>query len=187
MKINTIRHENIKENFKTKAIYVHSDRYKYLSEYVDSYTKVEIQCNICGLIFTQKPHSHLSGQGCPYCKKSKGEKKIEDWLQLNNIEYFSQKWFSDCRGIKRPLPFDFWIPSKNMLIEFQGEQHYKVVYFSRNVDNVQNMIDSHENTKCNDQIKRDYCLNNKIQLLEIPYWDIKNIDKILTNKIGELL
>ena len=30
----------------------------------------------------------------------------------------------DCK-YKQPLPFDFYLPQKNICIEFQGEQHYK--------------------------------------------------------------
>ena len=116
---------------------------------------------------------------------SKGEKAVRLWLDVHFIEYEREKWFDGCRGIKRPLPFDFWIPSKNVLIEFQGRQHYEQVNFSRHKLLEQEMIDNFESTKRNDSIKKQYCFDNGITLIEIPYWELKNIDKILINKIGE--
>lgn len=36
--------------------------------------------------------------------------------------------------------------------------------------------------QCKKQIKRDYC-NNNINLLEIPYWEFSNIEKILKKEL----
>ncbi len=116
---------------------------------------------------------------------SKGEKAIERWLIDNNVGYVSEKWFDDCRGVKRPLPFDFWIPSKNILIEFQGRQHYEQVNFTRSKLSEQEMVDNFESTKRNDVIKKQYCVDNNIILLEIPYTELKNIDEILIKKLGK--
>lgn len=181
--INNKRHNNIKKNFIHMARGVHMDKYEYLSEYIDHSVKILIRCNICGVEFRQKPHNHLSGQGCPSCKSSKGEQAIERWLIDNNIEYVKEKWFDDCRGLKRPLPFDFWIEDLNILIEFQGRQHYELVKFSQRDISENEMIERYEATKLNDKIKRQYCLDKGIQLIDIPYWDLKHVDNILDVKI----
>ena len=182
--INNNRHRNIKANFIKKARNVHGDSFEYLSEYVDSYTKINIKCNKCGLLFKQKPHNHLSGNGCPHCKISKGEKRIRVWLDNNNVEYYTEKWWDECRGKVRPLPFDFWLPNKNMVIEFQGRQHYEPVNF-RNSLNEEEIRNNFESTKRNDSIKKEFCINTNITLLEIPYWEMKNIEEILNKNIGE--
>lgn len=182
--INDNRHNDIKANFVNRAMIVHGNRFEYLSKYVNHTTKIQIRCVVCGLEFEQKPHAHLSGNGCPRCNMSKGEHTIKKWLNDNHIEYEQEKWFDGCRGIKRPLPFDFWIPSKNILIEYQGRQHYEKVNFKKSMTK-QQVIDNFDATKRNDKIKKQYCLDNNITLLEIPYWCVKNIDKILIDNMGE--
>lgn len=37
-----------------------------------------------------------------------------------------------------------------------------------------------------DKIKTDYCKNNNINLLRIPYTEFDNIEKIIKNKLIEL-
>ena len=103
------------------------DKYSYAKSNFDNIKsvedKIEIICPIHGSFF-QKIHSHIyGGEGCPKCKESHGEKKIRKWLEEKNIEYVYQKKFKDLGR----LSYDFYIPSKNLLIEFQGEQHYKPV------------------------------------------------------------
>lgn len=55
------------EEFITKAILVHGDKYSYiLVDYLNSHTKVLIICPIHGP-FWQTPTNHLSGKGCRAC------------------------------------------------------------------------------------------------------------------------
>ena len=42
------------------------------------------------------------------------------------IEFIREKRFPSCK-YKIPLPFDFYIPSKKILIEYDGEQHFSSV------------------------------------------------------------
>lgn len=64
------------------------------------------------------------------------------------------------------------MPDYNIAVEYQGKQHYEPVgYFGG--ENHFNMQKKH------DDIKRKYCIDNGIYLLEIPYWDIDSIDEIL--------
>ena len=72
------------------------------------------------------PNSHLNGQG--YGKTSSGEKIIKHYLLQKGIYFEKEKTFSDLRSDKnKPLKFDIYIPSLNLCVEFQGEQHYKPV------------------------------------------------------------
>jgi hypothetical protein len=148
---------------------IHENKYNYSKiQYVNAKTKVKIICPKHGE-FKQTPNSHLQGKGCPICKESKGEKKIRLFLNKNNIKYKIQFKFIDCKNI-RALPFDFYLPNKNMCIEFQGEQHYKPFkYFGGNKKYLK--------TRKNDLIKYDYCLANDIKLIIIKYSD--DINKIL--------
>ncbi|RGG64626.1 hypothetical protein DWX11_09745 [Ruminococcus sp. AF18-29] len=99
---------------------------------------------------------------CPNCEKYYlGERNIREILLENNQTFEEQYKFQDCKNI-RPLPFDFYLPDKNICIEYQGRQHYMAVdYFGG--------VDSFNKQQYNDNIKRQYCTENNIELVEIPY------------------
>lgn len=54
------------EEFISKAIIVHGDKYIYPSTYVGSKHKIEILCKLHGS-FYMTPNDHLSGKGCKQC------------------------------------------------------------------------------------------------------------------------
>lgn len=146
--------------------------YSLVSEYHNSSTKVEIKHDKCGRIFEVTPNNFKSNQsGCPHCYKSKGEMAIAKVLDELKIDYAEQYKIKECKN-KLPLPFDFAVFSNNQLkclIEFDGEQHFKPKFGEGNF-----VI-----TQKNDKIKDDYCKMNNINLIRIPYTEIKNIPKII--------
>lgn len=114
----------------------------------------------------------------PELYKSHGELVVEKYLIMNNIDYISQKRFDDCRD-KKPLPFDFYLPKYNLIIEVMGLQHEQVVeYFGGE--------DGYVYRQEHDRRKRDYAKQNNINLLEIWYYDIDNIESILLQTINEI-
>lgn len=71
---------------------------------------------------------HTSSCGC---LKSKGEVLIQKILEQNNIQYIKEKAFPDCRfqdtnGLAR---FDFYLLDYNIIIEYDGEQHFHKTSF----------------------------------------------------------
>lgn len=101
------------------------------------------------------------------CMVSKGETKIKEILDKNNIAYLTQYSISDCRSKKdKLLRFDFAIIQNDnslcCLIEYQGSQHYEKTGWNSPIEN--------------DEIKREYCENHNIRLIEVPYWDYKELD-----------
>ena len=163
------------ENFILESKQIHKTKYNYSKViYKGALKKVKIICPEHG-VFEQTPHDHLGGHGCPSCKESKGEKKIEDFLLKNNISFESQKKFNDLKD-KRKLSYDFYIPFKNLLIEYNGRQHYAQQNFFQNREDF--LAQKHH-----DWLKRKYAKNNKINLLTIPYWDFENIETILETTI----
>ena len=166
-----------KVNFIERAKQIHGEKYDYsLVEYKNTSTKVKIKCIKHNIIFEQTPSMHISSkQGCPICKESKGEKQIYLWLNKKNITFEYQKRFSDLKD-KDLLSYDFYIPSKKVLIEYNGIQHYKIINFFSNRNKF--LLQKHH-----DWLKRKYAKDNNINLLIIPYWDFDNINKILEEKI----
>lgn len=144
-------------------------------EYINNATpNLNILCS-CGEVFTTSYANYKNGkQKCNSCssKESKGEERIRNFLDANNIKFEQEKRFDDCRDSK-PLPFDFYLPENNLIIEFDGKHHYE-----------ETGRGNHEITKKHDEIKNQYCQSHNIDLLRIPYWEGNNINKIISNKLN---
>jgi len=155
--INLISHTN--ESFIKKANKVHYNKYDYsLIKYKNGLDKVTIICKKHGE-FQQIAKLHLQGYGCPNCHRSRNEEYIEQLFLSNNIIFHKQKIFDDCIGLKNKLPFDFYIPSINLCIEFDGVQHFIPTFGTVRF----------KTTKRNDTIKTNYAKQNGICLLRISY------------------
>ena len=104
------------------------------------------------------------------CINSYGERKIERILQDNNIWYRKQKSYSDLKSEKNcALRFDFQILDGDYLIEYDGEQHFT----SR--DNGWMTEEVLRENQHRDRLKNEYCLENNIPLIRIPYTQFDNL------------
>ena len=160
------------EQFIDDAIKIHGNTYDYSKvNYIHSKIKVEIICKKHG-IFLQTPPAHLNKRGCPNCNFSKGEYLIEKLLIKNNITFIRQKRFSKCKN-KYSLPFDFYLPDHKICIEYDGIQHFEPIKQFGG-------LKGYTITQKHDKIKNNYCSDNGIKLIRIPYWEKDNIKKILS-------
>jgi len=155
------------QDFIKKSNSIHKNKYDYHQvSYINTRIKVKIICPEHGL-FEQIPHSHLYGVGCPNCNASKGERVIRDYLDNIGVEYITQHTFIDC-FLKKKLRFDFFLPIKNICIEYDGRQHFEPIRFYGGITNFKKQIQR-------DILKNKYCENNNIKLIRISYnEDIKN-------------
>lgn len=162
------------ENFIKKANVIHQSKYDYSrSNYLNSDEKVIIICEKHGE-FYQSPKKHLSGQGCPICYntiKSKGESFIKKFLEDKNIKFEYQKNIANTK-----LRMDFYIPSMNLCIEYDGIQHFEPR--GRFGGDSEYLLQLNR-----DKNKNEYCQQNGIKLFRIGYKDFKNLEKILTDII----
>ena len=160
------------EDFIRKSRLVHGDVYNYSNvQYVNAITKVKIVCLRHGPFF-QTPDKHCAGTKCPRCssKVSKTEQRIANILTDANVEFETEKTFNDLVGttINSRLRYDFWIPSKNLLIEYDGEHHTQLVRRSA----TQTDDDLSRRLFCmqrNDKLKNDYAINKGMSILRISY------------------
>lgn len=150
-------------------------------EYEGNKTKIKCRCKIDGYEWKATPNNLLRGYGCPKCSESKGEKRVAKYLDSKNIEYERQYKFDECRS-KDKLPFDFYIPSLNVAIEYDGEDHYKINKRSKN-ESYERVFNRFVGTKVRDTIKTVYCKENNIKLIRIPYTEYDNIEKILEKEL----
>ena len=161
----TLRSTN--DEFIKKSNIIHKNKYGYSEViYKNSHTPVRIECKKHG-IFLQKPSEHLSGSGCPFCSESKGENLVDEILKKKKIKFEREKRFLDCTNISKTgrcstLPFDFYISSKNIAIEYDGAQHYFPIKGWGGDENFKNI-------QKRDKIKNKYCKKNGIKLIRIPY------------------
>lgn len=101
------------------------------------------------------------------------EEYILKILKRENIPFIREKTFKDLK--KGKFRFDFFLKDKNIIIEVDGEYHFKEIRGRRDYLK-----------QCEyDRQKNSYCLCNNIDLYRIPYWDlqkIKNFSDIINIK-----
>lgn len=143
--------------------------------FVNSFTPMRCKCKICAYIWSVKWSKISAGRGCPSCNSSAPERMIMKFLDESNIDYFKEYVFENLKGSFGFLRFDFAILNKDkkvdLLIEYDGEFHYKKFYEEQNFDKQQRY----------DKLKNEYCIKNNIPLIRIPYWEKDNISEILTD------
>ena len=106
---------------------------------------------------------------------------IQKLLDELKIEY--QKEFKVCIDNIR-YRFDFYLPKYDLMIEYDGEQHYKPMRYHK--DNEDKNIEDFIKRQKRDEIKNNYCRDNNINLLRIPYYEKENIDSIIINYLQRL-
>jgi len=150
-----------KEEFVKRANEKHNFRYDYSKfVYVNAHTDGIITCPVHG-DFEQSPDLHLRGAGCPRCKSSRLEAIIASKLSDNCIEYDMNVYLNGEMG-KQSI--DFFIPSKKIYIECQGEQHYLPTKFSPSMTD-EDAISALETRKKLDAEKYNWCVSNGFELI----------------------
>lgn len=162
--------EQLKENY---------ENIELISGYNGKTDYANFHCKICDAKWTDIAY-YVENRGCPHCNGSSSEAEVGKVLKQYKINYIPQYSFSECKD-QRPLPFDFYLTDYNILIEYDGEQHYKPVNFGGISD---------EEAQCNlkivqlhDKIKTNYCKDNNIPLIRIPFWEKKNIENVLISEL----
>jgi len=133
--------------------------------------------NVCVVSGKLLRNRHVSSCGCGV--KSIGEQKIEELLKQTNINFcqqYSVKIQQNQYTVKQQHPyyFDFAIFNDNKLsycIEYDGELHYNY----KNSENFWSNKEQYEKTIMRDAIKNQWCKDNNIPLIRIPYTQLKDL------------
>lgn len=155
------------------------------TESKNGYTYWNCKCECGNFIIVKEILLSSGGVKSCGCLKSLGESKIVKYLQLNQIKFERQKTFDSCRipSTNKKAKFDFYLPDLNILIEYDGIQHF--IY----KENGWNTKEHLEETQKRDKYKNMWAKENNIKLIRIKYTNLKNIDEILDslfkNKIKE--
>jgi len=169
-------------DFRKELDVEHNGEIVALDQYRGTHTKIRFRCQVCGCIFKTEPNAILRLSGCPSCAEPKGESAIESFLKAYNISYIRQKSFDRVKS-KKLLRYDFYVPSLNLLIEYDGAQHYRAVEFFGGKKALYSQ-------KKRDAIKDKYAIDSGIHLVRItyvvPYDMVGNaLDKYLSGNIVE--
>lgn len=155
-----------KEKYTNERVdYLLKDKPIYrIGDYINAKDKILFGCKRCNNEWLASPSRIINNdRGCPCCYK-KSENKIKDILMSKNIKYIPQY---NIKIDNKNVFVDFYINEK-VIIERNGEQHYKPVRFG-------GMSLEEAKDKLEKQINRDsnlskYCIENGINLVIIPYW-----------------
>lgn len=170
--------------FKKEVLEMYGHSIELKSSYKGAYKPIKVKCNVCGEDFDVNKARNLirrSGCGCPICNLSAGALKVYNFLKRNGYTFEMEYTFEDLKGEQGLLRFDFAILLNKQVIltiEYDGEFHFH--------DRKMPEQDV-EKQKRYDDIKDEYCENNNIPIIRIPYWEIKNIDTILQTEIKNKL
>tara|TARA_Y100001980_G_C14556444_1_gene347950 strand:+ start:2584 stop:2979 length:396 start_codon:yes stop_codon:yes gene_type:complete len=117
---------------------------------------------------------------------SVGEKVVATILEQMKIYYFYDIQLHELKGVKNGyLKFDFLIPKdqndidlNNLIaIEYNGIFHYHII---KGKTGKYTLVKQ----QMNDYLKNEYCYENKIPILWIPYWyNIKLIKSVVSTFI----
>lgn len=131
--------------------------------------------NITYANYSNLKNGQVTSCGCNH--SSQWENHIDNLLKEYNINFESQKRFSDCTNSDgtSTLPFDFYIENINTIIEYDGEHHFKSIpYWGGD--------EKFFKTQQNDNIKNKFCEANNITLLRLPYTlSMDEIDEQILN------
>jgi len=160
------------DEFIRRAKRIHPVGYSYvLSELKTVNDKITITHD-CGRVYKSRVSNHLAGQGCMRCKSSAGEGKIRNFLETNAIPYQDQFKIDGY-----PYRFDFYLPELNMLIEYDGQQHFEPVdYFGGIRDFLR--------TRERDEKKNALAKSRGMPLIRVSYRHFDNLETVLSRAIG---
>lgn len=168
------------EEFENEVNDLYGDEFIVTGEFVNTYTKIDMIHTKCGNVINVKPSDFMMKKTyCPYCNQSALETIISKTLNDMNIDFEIQKTFDGLIGVfGKNLSYDFYFKYNDTeyLIEGQGEQHYSPIKFFGDENKF-------EKQKEHDKRKKDYAVSHSLELIEIPYWDFKNIREIIESRL----
>lgn len=171
------RIENAKHSQEYVENYIFEHEDKLISKYNKMDDKLEIKCGKCNEMFSTSFQCYKTYMvRCPCQSISKGERIIKEYLEKNNIPFEKQKTFPGCKKLIA-LRFDYYLPTYDVLIEFDGSLHFCACDLFGGNKTLQN-------TRKSDIIKNIYCIKNNKKLLRISYNYIRSVERILENYLN---
>lgn len=146
-----------------------------INENRNSSIKLLCRCKECNAKNSAKIFNLKKGQTIKCkCSDSKGEKEIRKVLEKYNIKFKSEKTFKETGLYK----YDFYIDPLNVLVEFDGKQHFSFIPYWHKT------LNGFAEQTSRDQRKDEFALKSGIKLIRIPYFQFDDIEEILVRELG---
>jgi very-short-patch-repair endonuclease len=182
---------NVKHNNDSIDIKLQNENPSVLRKgnFLGKYIKILWGCVDCNYQWEAQPQGIFAGTGCPQCNVTgKNEKLIYELFKNHNIDFKYQKYIRDFSKLEnKNYRVDFYLASINLIIEYNGHQHYEPVCFG-------GMDFSKAEQKFVKQQARDlyvknFCVENSINLMEIDgrIYRNKKLIKFINDEILPLL
>lgn len=171
------------EEFIIRLKQAHPDL-ELIGEYINSTTPIRIYCSTHDCEFQTTPVDILNRVSC--CPKSFKTYKEEAMCSLIESWGYSidrQHSFDSCRDVNL-LKFDCYLMDFNTVIEYDGENHYFPVKYG--AQSWEDAVKKHEYTKKHDEIKNNFCIENNVNIIRVPYFEFENMDSFLFDKFIKL-
>ena len=127
------------------------------------------QCD-CGNDTIVESSNLITGntKSCGCLRESAGELTIKNLLTNLDIDFETQKVFKTCvfKDTLNSARFDFYLPKLNILLEYDGIQHFK-----------QGHWEPLEKIQERDNYKTQWCKENNIPLIRISYTDYTKLSE----------
>lgn len=180
------KYQLTKEEWFKKAKEIYDDKYDYSKTVypppLEAKGMVTITCKEHG-DFTKRARDHagysftgnsITQGGCQICASSLGEKRIHSVLKKYNIKSIKEYTFPNTR-----YRYDFYLPELNILIEYDGAQHFIPV-------DICGGIDGYIQTVERDNNKNTLAEASNIPLIRIPYTKDNVIEKYLIYRLSQI-
>lgn len=143
------------------------------------------QCE-CGNYKMVPTYSLTNGgtKSCGCLNRSNGERIVYDYLTDKDVDFYCEYTFSELyyKTPAHPLRFDFALfdngGSLKLLVEYDGEQHQVPVDLLGGEEALEDLV-------ARDNLKNNYCIENNIPLIRIPYTSYNEIEEILDKALKD--
>lgn len=157
-----------------------------IGDYKGSLIKIKFQCLIDNYVWNAIPNNVINNMtGCPNCSFGKNEKLVAKLLQDNNIVFERHKRIKHIND-GRDVLVDFSLYNNNVIIEYNGEQHYNPVRFGG--ISLEESQEKYKKQQQRDNNLTLYCQENNINLVCIDgrlFYNNK-LSQFMVNLIEEL-
>jgi len=142
------------------------------TDYINTKTKLDVTCAYLHR-FRATHDSIQQGRWCDICNESKGERAVRMYLIKKDIPFKAEMIFDTLlSGKGYHLRFDFYLHGRRVVIEFDGIQHEKPIKRFKGELGLIGRMQS-------DEIKYQWCVEEKESLLRIRHFQLKKVDEIL--------
>lgn len=139
--------------------------------------KIDVKCSICGRGWKTTVESlYYKNSACKMCNT----KEIKIYNILNSVYGADVIHHYSISRQESWIVVDFFINNHNIIVEYNGKQHYEPVRFGG--CDIEKAKENLNRQMIRDLWVSEYCKNNNITLINIPYWvEISDVERIVRN------